>query len=160
MNLTLQSDYAFRTLMFLAVRSPRLATIQEIAAHYGISRGHLMVVVNRLGNLGYVETIRGRSGGIRLAKPAAEIALGDVLSAIEPNFHLVECFQPEASQCLVTGACRLRGVLQEALDAWMTVMNHRTLADLVRRNTKLTHLLALKPEVPQAVAGLPGSSPR
>jgi Rrf2 family nitric oxide-sensitive transcriptional repressor len=141
MQLTLQSDYAFRVLMSLAVSSPRLSTIQEIAERYQISRGHLMVVVNRLSNLGFIEAIRGRSGGIRLAKPAEEINLADVVVAMEPHFQIVECFQPDGGHCLVAGGCRLRSVFEEALDAWLSVMRSYTLADLVRRNTKLTRLL-------------------
>lgn len=141
MQLTLQSDYAFRVLMTLAVSSPHLSTIQEIAERYQISRGHLMVVVNRLSNLGFIEAIRGRGGGIRLARPAEEINLADVLVGMEPNFHIVECFQPEGGHCLVVGSCRLRSVFEEALEAWLSVMRGHSLADLVRRNSKLSHLL-------------------
>ncbi|MCC7341619.1 MAG: Rrf2 family transcriptional regulator [Bryobacterales bacterium] len=141
MNLTLQTDYAFRAMMFLAVREPELATIQEISAHYKISRGHLMVIVNKLGNLGYLDTVRGRGGGIRLLRPAKEIRLGEVVLAMEPHFHLVECFQPEANHCLISAPCRLRGVLDQALRAWFDVLNEYTLADLVKRNVELTSLL-------------------
>lgn len=141
MNLTLQTDYAFRAMMFLAVKEPGLATIQEISKHYNISRGHLMVIVNKLGNLGYLDTVRGRGGGIRLLRPANEIRLGEVVLAMEPHFHLVECFNPQADQCLISAPCRLRGVLDEALTAWFAVLNEYTLADLVKRNTELTHLL-------------------
>ena len=141
MNLTVQSDYAFRALMFLAVRAPRSSTIQEIAGHYGISRGHLMVLVHRLGALGFLKTTRGRGGGIRLARPASEIYVGEIVEAIEPNFHLVECFHGESSQCLIDGPCRLNGVFSEALAAWMKVLNAYTLADLVRRNVPLVQLL-------------------
>jgi Rrf2 family nitric oxide-sensitive transcriptional repressor len=143
MNLTLQTDYAFRTMMFLAVREPGLATIQEISAHYQISRGHLMVIVNKLGNLGYLDTVRGRGGGIRLLRPAKEIRLGEVVLAMEPHFHLVECFNREANQCLISAPCRLRGVLDQALTAWFAVLNEYTLADLVKRNSELTHLLEI-----------------
>ena len=141
MNLTLQTDYAFRTMMFLAVKAPELATIQEISTHYKISRGHLMVIVNKLGNLGYLDTVRGRGGGIRLLRPANEIRLGEVVLAMEPHFHLVECFQPEANHCLISRSCRLRGVLDQALRAWFDVLNGYTLADLVRKNVELTSLL-------------------
>ena len=141
MNLTLQTDYAFRTMMFLAVKAPELATIQEISTHYKISRGHLMVIVNKLGNLGYLDTVRGRGGGIRLLRPADEIRLGEVVLAMEPHFHLVECFQPEASHCLISRSCRLRGVLDQALRAWFDVLNGYTLADLVHKNVELTSLL-------------------
>ena len=141
MNLTVQSDYAFRTLMFLAVRAPRSSTIQEIARHYGISRGHLMVLVHRLGTLGFLETTRGRGGGVKLARPASAIHVGEIVEAIEPNFHLVECFHGESSHCLIDGPCRLNGVLHEALAAWMKVLNAYTLADLVKGNVPLVQLL-------------------
>ena len=111
MNLTVQSDYAFRTLMFLAVRDPESATIQEISQHYGISRGHLMVLVHRLGNLGFLENTRGRGGGIKLARPGSEIGLDEILLAIEPGFELAECYRSDSNRCLITTACRLRGVL-------------------------------------------------
>ncbi len=141
MNLTLQTDYAFRTLMFLAVRQPKLATIQEISAHYGISRGHLMVIVNRLGNLGFLDTVRGRGGGIRLSRPASEIRVDEVVLAMEPHFHIVECFNLEGNECLITAPCRLRSVFDKALAAWFAVLKEYTLADLVRRNPALAHLL-------------------
>ncbi len=143
MNLTLQTDYAFRTMMFLAVKEPELAKIQEISEHYKISRGHLMVIVNKLGNLGYLNTVRGRGGGIRLLRPAKDIRLGDVVLAMEPHFDLVECFNPKADQCLISAPCRLRGVLHEALAAWFEVLNTYTLADLVKRNAELTTLLTI-----------------
>ncbi|MCW5962864.1 MAG: Rrf2 family transcriptional regulator [Bryobacterales bacterium] len=141
MHLTLHTDYAFRTLMFVAVRTPAPATIQEISAHYGISRGHLMVLVNRLGNARLLDNQRGRGGGIRLARPATEIRLGEIVTATEPHFHIVECFNPEANQCLITSPCRLRGILQQALGAWLDVLNSYTLADLVKRNAGLKDLL-------------------
>jgi Rrf2 family nitric oxide-sensitive transcriptional repressor len=140
-NLTLQSDYAFRTLMFLAVRAPKTSTIREIADRYGISRGHLMVLVHRLGNRGFLENTRGRGGGVKLARPAAEIRLDEIVRATEPDFQLVECFEPCSNRCLITSPCRLRGVLDEALTAWLTVLKKYSLADLVRRNPALVHLL-------------------
>lgn len=148
MNLTLQTDYAFRTLMFLAVKEPELGTIQEIAAHYQISRGHLMVIVNRLGNLGFLDTVRGRGGGIRLSRPAAQIRLGEVVLAMEPHFNLVECFNLESNQCLITAPCRLRNVLDKALAAWFAVLNEYTLADLTKRNSALTALLNISAAPP------------
>jgi Rrf2 family transcriptional regulator, nitric oxide-sensitive transcriptional repressor len=141
MNLTVQSDYAFRTLMLLAARDPKGSTIQEISEHYGISRGHLMVLVHRLGNLGFLENTRGRGGGIRLARPASEIRLDEIVRATEPGFQMVECFAPHSSQCLITGSCRLHGILEEALEAWLAVLRKYSLSDLVRGNPALVHLL-------------------
>ena len=141
MNLTVQCDYAFRTLMFVAARSPRSSTIKEVADRYGISRGHLMVVVHRLGTLGFLDNTRGRGGGVKLARPASAIRLDEVVRAIEPSFYLVECFRPGADRCLLSSPCRLRGFLEEAMAAWLQVLHKYTLADLVNRNPALTQLL-------------------
>ncbi|WP_321473382.1 Rrf2 family transcriptional regulator [uncultured Paludibaculum sp.] len=143
MNLTVQSDYAFRTLMYLAVRDPQGSTIQEISEHYGISRGHLMVIVHRLGTLGFLETTRGRGGGIKLARAKSSIFLDEILLATEPGFDLVECYRGDANRCLITTPCRLRGVLDEALEAWMSVLRKYSLADLVEGNPALVHLMKL-----------------
>lgn len=141
MNLTVQSDYAFRTLMYLAVRDPKISTIQDISWHYGISRGHLMVLVHRLGGLGFLENTRGRGGGVRLARPASEIRLDEVVRATEPSFELVECYRGHSNRCLITTPCRLRGVLDEAMEAWLGVLGRYSLADLVERNPALVHIL-------------------
>lgn len=141
MNLTVQSDYAFRTLMYLAVRDPKISTIQEISEHYGISRGHLMVLVHRLGGLGFLDNTRGRGGGVKLARPCSEIRLDEIVRATEPGFELVECYRGDSNQCLITRPCRLRGVLDEAMEAWLGVLNKYSLADLVDRNPALVHIL-------------------
>jgi Rrf2 family nitric oxide-sensitive transcriptional repressor len=133
MRLTVQSDYALRTLMYLAATAPRRATIREIAAAYGISRAHLMVLVHRLGESGFLLNERGRGGGIRLARPAARIGVGEVLRAVEPAFEPAECFDARHNQCRITPRCRLKRVFAEALNAWFAVLDGYTLADLVRR---------------------------
>ena len=97
MQLTRFSDYAFRVLMFAHAAGDRLVTIEEMADTYAISRAHLMKVVNKLTRAGYLTAVRGRYGGLRLAKPASEINLGDVVRSTEPDFALVECSQPETS---------------------------------------------------------------
>jgi Rrf2 family nitric oxide-sensitive transcriptional repressor len=145
MHLTAQADYALRSLMFLAVRDSRRATIPEMARHYGISRGHLMVLIRRLGALGFVENTRGRGGGVRLARPASEIRVGEVVRAMEPHFRLVECFDADSNQCLISRPCRLRAVLDEALAAWLAVLDNYTLADLVQDNPGLSRLLGVAP---------------
>lgn len=152
MNLTVCSDYAFRTMMLLAVRDPQSTTIQEIADHYEISRGHLMVLVHRLGSQGFLENTRGRGGGIRLARPAAKIRLDEIVRATEPNFRMVECFDTENNRCLITKPCRLRRVLDEALKAWMGVLKKYTLADLVERNLALARMLVGPEAAGQAAA--------
>jgi Rrf2 family nitric oxide-sensitive transcriptional repressor len=151
MNLTAHTDYAFRTMMLLAVRHPKSATIQEIATRYSISRGHLMVLVHKLGNRGFLENIRGRGGGIRLARPASEIRLDEIVRATEPGFRLVECFEAGSNQCLIAPHCRLQGILGEALDAWFSILAKYTLQDLVDRNRSLAGLLSIMEPV-----GAPG----
>jgi Rrf2 family nitric oxide-sensitive transcriptional repressor len=130
MRLTNFSDYAFRVLMYAAARKDRLITIEETATLYGISRAHLMKVANLLTRAGYLRAVRGRSGGLALARDPGEIRLGDVLRATEPDFALVECFS-SGNRCLITPCCRLRGVLGEALGAFAATLDRYTLADLI-----------------------------
>lgn len=130
MRLTHFSDYALRVLMYAAVRGENLITIEETAELYGISRAHLMKVANQLTRAGYLKAIRGRSGGLALAKRPDAISLGDVLRATEPDFALVECFTAD-NRCLITPRCRLRGALHEALAAFVGTLDRYTLADLI-----------------------------
>ncbi|WP_425408581.1 RrF2 family transcriptional regulator [Hyphococcus sp.] len=141
MRLNLQTDYALRMLMHLAVNTDRLCTIADIAARYAISKNHLMKVAHALGKEGYIETIRGRTGGLSLALPADEINIGEVVRKMEADFALVECFQGGAGECVITPACRLKNVLSEAVCAFFSVLDNYTLDDLVRRNAKLRLLL-------------------
>lgn len=146
MRLTVHSDYSLRVLMFLAAKNGGVATIPEIAEAYGISRGHLMKVVHELGRLGYVETLRGRNGGLQLGKPKEAIRLGAVVRETEESLALVECFvKTEAGDgCKIAGACRLKGILAEALSAFFAVLDRHTLADLVEgRAAPLRRLLQL-----------------
>jgi Rrf2 family nitric oxide-sensitive transcriptional repressor len=130
MRLTNFSDYALRVLMYAAARSDRLITIEETAEVYGISRAHLMKVANQLTRAGFLKATRGRTGGLALAKRPDKIGLGDVVRATEPDFALVECFMPE-NNCLITPRCRLKGVLKEALNAFVETLDGYTLADLI-----------------------------
>jgi Rrf2 family nitric oxide-sensitive transcriptional repressor len=132
MQLTKFSDYALRVLMFAHAAGGRLVTIEEMAASYRISRAHLMKVVNALTRTGYLTAVRGRSGGLRLAKPAGKIILGDVVRATEPDFALVECFST-GNQCVITGCCRLPRVFNEALDAFLGVLDRHTLESIALR---------------------------
>ncbi len=143
MRLNLQTDYALRVLMRLSIRPGEIATIEAIAAQYGISRNHLMKVAHQLGRSGYIETVRGRSGGLRLKGSPGDIRVGDVVRKIEPDFALVECFQPDRSQCVIAPACKLRAVLGEAMNAFLNVLNRYTLADLAANPRELTALLGV-----------------
>lgn len=132
MRLTNFSDYALRVLLYAAARRDELITIEETAKVYGISKTHLMKVANQLTRSGYLKAVRGRSGGLSLAMRPNKIRLGDVVRATEPDFALVECFASD-NQCRITSRCRLRGVLNEALGAFIATLDRYTLADLVLR---------------------------
>lgn len=142
MRLTQLSDYSLRVLMYLAARPDRLATIQEIAAAYRISENHLMKVVHRLGQHGFVETVRGRGGGLRLNGRADGIRLGAVVRAVEEDFQIVACFG-SGDTCRITDVCELKCVLQQALGAFLASLDAWTLADLVRRPKALIDALAI-----------------
>ena len=144
MRLNLQSDYALRLLMHLAVNQGALCRIADIADRFKLPKNHLTKIAMSLGREGYVETVRGRSGGLRLAKPAAEITVGAVLRRTEGDFALVECFQSKPEGCLISPACRLKGALGEAMAAFFAVLDQVTLAGLTEENTALAQLLKLE----------------
>lgn len=129
MQLTKFSDYALRVLMYTHAAGDRRVTIEEMAASYRISRAHLMKVVNTLTRSGYLTAVRGRSGGLKLARPADEIRLGDVIRDTEPDFALVECFVT-GNQCVIAGCCRLPRALKQALGAFLDSLDQHTLASI------------------------------
>jgi Rrf2 family nitric oxide-sensitive transcriptional repressor len=141
MRLTFYSDYSLRLLMYAALKPGALITIQEVAEAYGISKNHLTKVAFDLGRAGFVETVRGRNGGLRLAKKPADIGLGDVLRITESRSVLVECFNPKTNSCAISAPCRLKGVLSRALKAWFAVLDEYTLADLTDKNAGLSRIL-------------------
>ena len=130
MRLTTFSDYALRVLMYAGSAGDRLITIEETSNVYGISRAHLMKVVNTLAKTGYLRGVRGRTGGFTLAKRPEDISLGAVVRATEPDFALVECFAT-GSQCRITRCCWLPNVLNEALTSFVTTLDRYTLADIM-----------------------------
>lgn len=142
MRLTVYSDYSLRVLMYVALHPERRPTIAEIACSYGISKNHIMKVVHQLGVAGYIETVRGQSGGMRLAQPAEEIILGEVVRRTEPDLALVPCFDPINAACAITPACKLRGALQRARVAFLTVLDDYSIADLVENPDALRELLS------------------
>ncbi len=137
MKLTLFTDYSMRVLLHLAARPERLCSIAEVARAYDISQNHLMKVVNELARSGYVETVRGRFGGIRLGKAPEEINVGALVRHTEDGFDLVDC-----GSCVIAPACGLTGVLKEALSAFLGVLDRYTLADLMTKRENLGRLLA------------------
>lgn len=143
MRLTLHTDYALRLLMLMAAEPDDLHRIADIARRYAISRNHLMKVVQTLVEAGFVQSLRGRGGGLRLAGPAKGINLGAVVRATEDNFALVECFESTSNRCIVTPACGLRSPLEEALRAFFAVLDRHSLADLVGNPASLRRMLQL-----------------
>ena len=141
MRLTSYTDYAFRLLMFAALKKGQLVTIQEAADAYGISKNHLMKVAYELGRHGLIETVRGRKGGIRLAKEPLSIGLGDVVRLMEDDLAMVECFVPATNTCPIAKLCSLKRVLGEALNAYLAALDRYTLADLTDQRAGLMRLL-------------------
>lgn len=141
MRLTTFSDYTLRVLMFLALSRERLATIPEIAAAYEISENHLMKVVHQLARAGVIESVRGKGGGIRLARPPEEIRLGQIVRASEGNAPIVECLSDEPASCRIAPACRLAAVLSRAFETLYATLDEYTLADLVRTPNRLKAIL-------------------
>ncbi|MBE7186234.1 MAG: iron-responsive transcriptional regulator RirA [Methylobacterium mesophilicum] len=131
MRLTRQTNHAIRMLMYCALRGEALSRVAEIAAAYSVSELFLFKILQPLVEAGFVETVRGRNGGIRLRKPAEEITLRAVVEATEENFALAECFETGVSDCPLVGNCALNGALHEALEAFLGALARHTIADLV-----------------------------
>lgn len=159
MRLTVYTDYALRLLMYLALRGDRLATIGDVAGSYGISRNHLMKVAHQLGVAGYVETVRGRGGGLRLARSPAAIGLGDVVRRTEPDMSLVPCFNPVNDPCPIRQCCVLQQALDRARGAFLDALDQYTLADLVRPRARLQELLSIAPVPPRRPVAAEGGRP-
>lgn len=131
MRLTDYTDYALRVLMHLGSHPGRTITIREIAEAHGISHNHLSKVVYHLGQLGVITTLRGRSGGLQLARAPAQIMLGAVIRATEPDFQMVECFSEQKNTCLLAGRCKLKHLLVEATGAYLERLDHVPLSALL-----------------------------
>jgi Rrf2 family transcriptional regulator, nitric oxide-sensitive transcriptional repressor len=135
MRLTDYTDYALRVMLFLAVHPSGLSTIQDIADSYGISKNHLMKIVQRLGELGWVDTVRGRRGGLRLNEHSLRLTIGEVVRATEPDLALVACFEREGGEgrrCVIEPQCRLKHVLALARDAFLAELDAHTLGELTQ----------------------------
>ena len=143
MRFTRYTDYALRVLMYLGLKGEELSTIKEIAARYGISENHLMKVVHNLGREGFIETTRGRQGGIRLARAPKEINVGDVVRKCEDDLRLVECFDPKTNSCPIADVCGLAGMIDEALAAFLKVLDKKTLADVLKTSPGIAPILEL-----------------
>lgn len=146
MRLTLHTDYALRLLMLLALEPEETHTVESVSRRYDISRNHLNKVVQTLAQAGFIESQRGRGGGVRLAKPAEALNLGRIVRATEDNFHIVECFCRDTNTCVVAPACGLRDPLDEALAAFLAVLDRYSLSDLIKNpatSRRMRRLLAV-----------------
>jgi Rrf2 family nitric oxide-sensitive transcriptional repressor len=150
MRLTQWTDYTLRVLMYCAASQNRAqpVTITEIAESHGVSRSHLTKVVQELSARGWLETTRGRGGGMRLLKPAKDLNLGEVIRATETDFTMVECFDPAHNQCRLSPHCKLKGALNQAMLSYLAVLDGMTLADLVTQPTSTI-------KMPQSLRQLP-----
>lgn len=155
MRLTDYTDYSLRVMLYLAVRGAGLSTIQEISDAYGISKNHLMKVVQRLGELGWVETVRGRNGGLRLFEHSGTLTVGEVVRATESDFKLVACFPDEDGvhrKCVIQSQCRLKGVLEVARQAFLCELDRHTIDDLAEPAGPLAALLGMGRVIPLTLA--------
>jgi len=155
MRLTRYTDYAMRVLLYLGARPDRLCSIAEIAGAYRISQNHLMKVVNDLGRAGYVASVRGRAGGVRLAHDPADINIGAVVRHTEDGFDLVDC-----GGCVIAPACGLTSALGEALAAFLAVLDGYTLADLLTKRADMARLLLGAASPPATEAKTPRRTAR
>lgn len=150
MRLTSFTDYSLRVLIYLACEPGRRATIGEIAQAFQVSESHLTKVVHFLGQRGWVATVRGKGGGLALAGPADGIVVGEVVRLTEGESMPAECFDKDHNTCTIARACRLQGVLREAAEAFQSVLDGYTLADLVHNRAALSRMLFIGRARPDA----------
>ena len=131
MHITRYTDYSLRVLIYLAMQGDRLTTIQEIADSYEISKNHLMKVVHQLNKKGYIETVRGKKGGMRLHMNPADINVGILVRETEQDLSIVECHSAKNS-CKITPVCGVKNMLGEALQSFLSVLDQYTLADVIQ----------------------------
>jgi len=143
MQLTQFTDFALRTLLYLAVHQDRLVPVAEVSAAYGISNHHLVKVAHQLARLGYVESARGRGGGLRLARAPAKVTVGEVVRLTEPHFHVVECFDRDHNTCPIVPACGLVRALAQARERFLEVLDGLRLSDLVQDPARVDKLVKI-----------------
>jgi Rrf2 family nitric oxide-sensitive transcriptional repressor len=151
MQLTRYTDYGLRMLIALALTPREWQTVTALSEAYGISRNHLVKVVARLAECGYVETQRGKGGGMRLARPPREIRIGSVVRDMESELGVVECLEADGGECVITRACGLKGVLAEATKQFLEVLDRYDLDDLRQQRGTVARLLGI-PVVTERVA--------
>lgn len=150
MRLTQQTNYAVRTLMYCAANTDRPSKVADIAASFAMSETHLFKIMKVLVDAGLIKTIRGRNGGITLARPADKITIGEVVRAAEDSFYLAECFNSGRKDCPILTTCGFNGVLHEALEAFMDVLDQKTIHDISENRLDLRQLLHI--DEPMAAA--------
>ena len=143
MRLTLHTDYALRVLIYAGLKRDQLCTIPELVRHFDISRGHLMKVVHRLALKGYLQTTRGKNGGLRLARAPEDITVGAVVRDMEQELGVLGCLQGEEGYCRIEECCVLRRVLGEATKAFLAVLDRYTIIDLLEPRRSLARLLQI-----------------
>ncbi|WP_347862337.1 Rrf2 family transcriptional regulator [Salimicrobium sp. PL1-032A] len=145
MRLKKYTDYALRVLIYTASKpEEELSNKKEISEVFHISMNHLAKIVHELQKAGYVETVRGRNGGIRLAKPVGAINIGAVVRLMEDDFQLFECFSCETDYCVISPSCKLKGVVGKALREFLRVLDAYTLADILENEEELKELMGIK----------------
>ena len=142
MKLTSYTNFAMRTLQLAALKSPDLIRVDDVVRIHGLARPHIVKIVHELGQAGYITTQRGRGGGFRLARPAEEICVGEVVRLTEGPFELVECFNPTKNTCPLIGICKLSRALQDATRAFMAVLDDLNLADIASNKADLLARIA------------------
>lgn len=140
MKLTNFCDYSLRVLIFLGIKNEK-SSISEISEAYGISRNHIVKVVHNLAKLGYIQSIQGKNGGIRLALPPEDINLGKIVEQVEPDFNLVECFGDREDKCCISPACRLKGLFRQAQRAFLDSLENYSLSDIIKNKSSLLSLV-------------------
>lgn len=141
MQLTQFTDYALRTLIYVALKDGETSTVNEIAESYDISKNHLVKIVHKLGQLGILNTTRGNHGGIQLNREPNEINIGELVQLIEPNFFIVECFDKKNGRCAISSACTLKTILCQAKNSFIATLTQYTLADLTKNSNELKKIL-------------------
>ena len=143
MRLTKQTNYAIRIMMYCAANEGKLSQIPEIASAYNLSEAFLFKILKPIVKHGFVESIRGRNGGIRLARPSAEIKLSEVVRITEDNFAMADCFDADGTDCPLLDHCGLNSALKEALDAFFAVLDKYTINDIANNHSRIDKLLGL-----------------
>lgn len=148
MKLTAYSNYALRTLQLATIKAPERIRVDDVVRVHGLARPHIVKIVHELGRAGYLETIRGRGGGFRLAIPAEEVVIGDVVRLTEGPLNLVECFNPDTNTCPLIGICKLSRALRRATQAFMDVLDTLTLAEIAsNKDDLLTRIAPIEADI-------------